>query len=790
MITTSQAWKDYSRDVGLFHIKAVIDNGTQMTLTDEDFMQGSVNITDSISGMSDFTVGAVITNSFNGTLNNFSGKFNNYNLASARLAVRFGITFQESEYPTVVEEGLVSSLDGQEYAVDGQIRSPFIPVESGTSYRINYDYNHDFDLIEYNADKEFISGVMVMGDTDYTFTPSNNTAYIRISFGDYGDVFKYDFHIYDGADILWGEVGEWIDRGVYTLEKPTSLGSTIKVVGYDDMDKLNRYYIGKDGDNNDITFPIGSDDLADKICAYCDVSLDGWDFQTFYIDEFEYDESTTCRQVLSWIVQASGGYARISPSGFLDGKKFNANVWNIGVGLDGGAINPWSGADTVNGGSINPWSAVTNYNGGTSGNIDFTLSKIKSLNVYVEDIAVTGVRAYAYNTVDEFQFDTVGTSGYILGIQDNPLVTDNTLAVATRVYNATKDIKFRPFDASIVGDPSIEAGDIIALQDYLGNPHVSLITSLTYSVNSAERLECNAKTPEEADLETANPQTSVIKGATMAAYDYITAKKISASYISAGTLGVNGKITAEDLEITGGEVGNFTIVDGKIQTTYVYPHTYTYEDEQIMNNIISTGRTPTQEELELYDMNDDGEITLEDVDIVDDIISNADGVLSSTITLDPSSYKEMVKVTNSLDETSYMGGDGGNFFRLLLDGTELKDTVVDKYYYNPTNPNLSWFKAFGIELKSGLKMIGGYVDLGNVAMTNAYGNAYYKNVTVNFPIYMFDSTIFSINVSALASTGLISASVNNVSTTGFSVYVFDSMSETVHVYLQYFIIGI
>lgn len=446
MITTSQAWKEYSRDVGIFHIKAVIDNGTQMTLTDEDFMQGSVNITDSISGMSDFTVGAVITNSFNATLNNFSGKFNNYNLAGATISVQFGIIFDD-------------------------------------------------------------------------------------------------------------ESEEWIDRGIYTLEKPTSLGSTIKVVGYDDMDKLNRYYIGKDANLNDITFPIPADDLAEILCDYCGVTFNDWELSTDNVAEFEYDESTTCRQVLSWIMQAWGGYARINPQGTLDCKKFNANAWTLGDEVEGGVINPWGGADTVNGGVMNPWSAVTGYDGGQNGNIDFTLSKIKSLNVYVEDIAVTGVRAYAYNTVDEFQFDTVGTGGYVLAIQDNPLVTDNTLAVATRVYNATKDLKFRPFDASIIGDPSIEAGDIIALQDYLGNAHVSLITSLTYSVNSAERLECNAKTPEEADLQTANPQTSVIKGATMASYDYILAKKISADYIAAGT--IEAAVIAK----------NFTMDGGKIQVT-------------------------------------------------------------------------------------------------------------------------------------------------------------------------------------------------------------------------------
>ena len=187
MITTSQAWKEYSRDVGIFHIKAVIDNGTQMNLTDADFMQGSVSVTDSVSGMSDFTVGAVITNSFNATLNNFDGKFDNYNLAGAEITVSFGIIYED-------------------------------------------------------------------------------------------------------------ETEEWIQRGVYTLEKPTSLGSTIKVVGYDAMDKLNRYYIGKDANLNDITFPIPADELAEILCDYCGVTFGDWELSTDNVAEFEYDESTTCRQ--------------------------------------------------------------------------------------------------------------------------------------------------------------------------------------------------------------------------------------------------------------------------------------------------------------------------------------------------------------------------------------------------------------------------------------------------------------------------------------------------------------
>lgn len=689
MISTSSAWKEYIKDSSVFHVKATMTGGSTLQLTDSDFMMGSVSFTDSMSGMNEIALGAVVTNTFNATLNNNDGKFDSWDWTE--IEVWFGI-----------------EVNGNE---------------------------------------------------------------------------------------------EWIKRGKYTIDRPSSIGNTIKIECYDYMDKLNTYYSLV----TDITYPLEASRLVYYMCQYCGVDYDfsgttGWQFDTSFNVGTAFadlnDEATTCRQVLSWILQTMGGYARINPStGYLECKAWNRSQLSPADEITGGIFNVWNAVATTEGGSMNPWSVVADSNGGTyfDGGA-YALEKIKRQTIMIDDITVTGIRAFTYNTVDEFDFATAGSGGYILAIQDNPLVGSGVgsdkQTIADRVWANVQGLSVRPFNASMFGDPSIEAGDTIVLRDAKDNYYVSIITNLTFSLGNDMRVSCDAETAESNQLQTANPTTSAIKGAVTAAYDYITAKKISADYITAGTLGVNGKITATDLEITGGEVGNFTIVDGKIQTTYVYPHTYTYDDTSIMNSIISTGRTPTQEELELYDMDNDGVITQEDVIIVSDIISEADGILSSTIILDPSSYKEMIKVTNSLDETSYIGGDGGSFFRLLFNGSVVKDTVIDSFSYNPSRPEHAWFKAFGIELKSGIKMIGGYVDLGSVAMTNSYGNAYYKNVTVNFPIYMFDSTIFSINVSALATTGLISASVNNVSTTGFSVYVFDSMSETVHVYLQYFIIGI
>ena len=118
--------------------------------------------------------------------------------------------------------------------------------------------------------------------------------------------------------------------------------------------------------------------------------------------------------------------------------------------------------------------------------------KIKSLDVYIEDIIITGIKAIYDN---DGQVEVLyGNEGYVLGI-DNPMVSSsNASAVATRVGTALNDLSFRPFNASIFGDPSFEAGDVVALKDYLGEEHISLITSLTYSLNQAERLECNAET--------------------------------------------------------------------------------------------------------------------------------------------------------------------------------------------------------------------------------------------------------------------------------------------------------
>ena len=332
---------------------------------------------------------------------------------------------------------------------------------------------------------------------------------------------KFDSFDFKGAELALEFTAEFSDgtsetiqRGIYTLERPKTMGYTIQLTGYDFMDKLNKYFLNDIG-GSDITYPIAAKTLIEGLCTNCGVSYDfsNWSLANPNIEEFEYDESCTQRQVISWVLQTLGGYARINNIGEMECKPFNIET--------------------------NP------------ANI-YAVSKIKNQTVGLDDITVTGVRAFAYNTVDEFDFDTAGSGGYILSITDNPLITANNMtAVATQAWNAINGLRFHSFEANVFGDPSYEAGDTVTITDYLSNTYTTLITDMTYQIGS-QRLTCDCETPEENALETVNPTTQTIMGATQAAYDYVKAKKISADYVSAGTL--TGAVIAKNLTMEGGSI--------------------------------------------------------------------------------------------------------------------------------------------------------------------------------------------------------------------------------------------
>lgn len=82
MIQVSEKWTEYAKENASFLPEGSLSyrEGAavlEMPLTAEDFMEGSVSFTDSISSLEELSVGSVITNTCSFTLNNQSGKFTN-----------------------------------------------------------------------------------------------------------------------------------------------------------------------------------------------------------------------------------------------------------------------------------------------------------------------------------------------------------------------------------------------------------------------------------------------------------------------------------------------------------------------------------------------------------------------------------------------------------------------------------------------------------------------------------------------------------------------------------------
>lgn len=406
MIATSSAWKEYVKYSSVFHIKATMYDNDQnsIPLTDSDFMLGSISFTDAMSGMSEIEFGAVVTNSFSATLNNFDGKFDDWKWET--ISVEFGIE-RESH----------SSIVGSA-----------------------------------------IAGWSVVGT--------------------------------DGTD-------EWIHRGTYYIDRPLSIGNTINIECYDAMDKFNIPFIGL---NETLTYPIQSNTLISELNDYCRGGSLYNDFTDFTIDEFEVDETTTCRQVLSWILQTLGGYARMSVSNaddILVCDRWTIGEWGDSDTLDGGVFDTWNTVGTADGGTFDPWDVTTDINGGNvyEGQDPYEIENIKTSTIMIDDIEITGIRAISY---DNSTSSMVGDVGYIILIQDNPLVSDsNTSAVATRAWGDVEGLKIRPFEASIFGDPSMEAGDVVIIKDIRGNYHLTTLTTLKFTLGGDMRISCDALTPEE-----------------------------------------------------------------------------------------------------------------------------------------------------------------------------------------------------------------------------------------------------------------------------------------------------
>lgn len=286
---------------------------------------------------------------------------------------------------------------------------------------------------ESSSSSEFEIGSAVIGEA--LITLNNRT-------GKFNNKTFYGAHISAYVGILVNEKPEFLEMGHYIVDEPVSPGISIALTAYDKMILLDKAYVPS------VTYPATLAQIAQDACVQCGVILESLQFPRSSYVVTTAPTDTTCREVMAAVAQLAGCYVKARPNGRI------AITWY---------------ADTVS----------------------RTVTTLYSKTVCTDDVTITGITVISGETTAKS-----GADGYRLAISDNILL-DEEKAQETADYLGNKliGLTFRPLSVSCQSDPSIEAGDRIAVKDEKGNKYQTVVTSTTFAVLEAQKIACNAASP-------------------------------------------------------------------------------------------------------------------------------------------------------------------------------------------------------------------------------------------------------------------------------------------------------
>lgn len=312
---------------------------------------------------------------------------------------------------------------------------------------------------------------------------------------------------YIGKELPDGTV-EYVRRSAYTVDQPDSYGATINLTGVDAMDKFKTPY-----SEVSTTYPATLGTIVRGICSKCGVTLYSSEFPNddYSVARRPDDESLTCLAVLSYVAQVAGCWCRIDNQDRLVVEWYDLESWEQEAWLDGGSFEgsatPYPDGDDADGGNFDSYGASTGTaaDGGDFDARPFAvINAFSSMTLCTDDVVITGIKVTSSDDLSTDEGGTgnpgqtylAGDEGYVLAIEGNPFVLyGQEDAVAEMLEAAIVGMRFRPFSCSCIGDPSIEAGDPVAVVDAKGNVHFSHITSYTYKTGGYASAACSAKSP-------------------------------------------------------------------------------------------------------------------------------------------------------------------------------------------------------------------------------------------------------------------------------------------------------
>jgi len=289
---------------------------------------------------------------------------------------------------------------------------------------------------------------------------------------------------------------EWIRRGIYTVDSAATSGNIIHLQALDNLEKFDRPY-----SESTLQYPATLAQILRDACQVCGVTLatSQFDQQGYIVRQRPEDEALTFREVVAYVAQIGGYYARCDTTGALRLAWYKTDLFTPLDGLDGQYFDRsdqdrYISGDNADGGDFADYTTGDEADGGAFDELKnwHHIYNLKSQEICTDDVVITGICA----TDAEGAETLAGTEGYVLQLESNPLILDGEgEGVASALYKKIAGMRFRPLSVTCLGDPSIEAGDPAIVSDRKGNAYPCFITNLQFTIGVAMSISCDAETP-------------------------------------------------------------------------------------------------------------------------------------------------------------------------------------------------------------------------------------------------------------------------------------------------------
>lgn len=305
--------------------------------------------------------------------------------------------------------------------------------------------------------------------------------------------------------LLIGENVERVRKGTYIVDEATYNGASINLSMLDNMSKFDKPY-----SESTLHYPATLATIVRDACTRCEVTLNTYEFphSDHIVQARPDDEAMTYREVISYAAQIAGCFARCNVNGQLELKWYDQNTLENfdSNNTDGGSFDNgtprYSTGATLNGGSFNPWNTGDAEDGGAFGSYPgvHIIPSTFSHDLGVDDVVITGVtvlvKTQNQNSETAIVSYTSGSAGYLISIEENPLITTDTgQTIANWLGIQLIGLRFRRGTINHLSDPAIEAGDCAIVYDRKGIHYPILISSTNFAPGGAQRSTSSAQTP-------------------------------------------------------------------------------------------------------------------------------------------------------------------------------------------------------------------------------------------------------------------------------------------------------